>query len=543
MNLLTRNLNHGEPQTTALSVQQNRGLLVAGLTSATFSIVAALITLRWFILMKRTFRHKLVMFLIFSDAFKAFWYFIFPIVVFTRGPVPSTSKFCQVSGFFLAVGIEASDFAILMIALHSILYIFHPPATPGDSGGLYRWRYFVYPFWVALPLIVASLAFINHNQGYTTVGTYCYLPRRPFWYRLALSWIPRYCILLLIFTMYTAVYIYVSVKFRSFGSLINSDSEPSTSSNSRRSSMSMDDIAPDEPALVSPKKARFSRPASSRSVLEYAERPKDPWDEVNFITARGLRDTNIAATDFASLRNKSESTQNLTQEEPGIVPESRKVSQCPTTNTQWTGETSFTTPADFKRTSPPKPIDPLQRTRKAIRKQLRYLFIYPAVYVLMWTFPFVAHCLLYNDYYVSHPIYWLAILQTCSVSLQAAADCTVFSWREKPWRRVPENHRFSFSSTAFKEHSMRRSTLRTVDEERAVPEPLSADTAHIPSSHWWEAEGRKRKDSVWMGTDRRGTMSPDGFPSPILESTESRQNSVVLPDAVHMRSNEETRNA
>lgn len=48
------------------------------------------------------------MLLIQSDMFKALWFMIYPIVTFVSGPVLSSSTFCQVNGFFLAVGIEAS---------------------------------------------------------------------------------------------------------------------------------------------------------------------------------------------------------------------------------------------------------------------------------------------------------------------------------------------------------------------------------------------------------------------------------------------------
>jgi G protein-coupled receptor GPR1 len=48
------------------------------------------------------------MLLIQSDMFKALWFMVYPIVTFTNGPVPSKSSFCQVNGFFLSLGIEAS---------------------------------------------------------------------------------------------------------------------------------------------------------------------------------------------------------------------------------------------------------------------------------------------------------------------------------------------------------------------------------------------------------------------------------------------------
>lgn len=48
------------------------------------------------------------MLLIQSDMFKALWFMIYPIVVFIHGPVRDTSTFCQVNGFMIALGIEAS---------------------------------------------------------------------------------------------------------------------------------------------------------------------------------------------------------------------------------------------------------------------------------------------------------------------------------------------------------------------------------------------------------------------------------------------------
>jgi G protein-coupled receptor GPR1 len=40
--------------------------------------------------------------------FKALWFMVFPIVVFLHGPVDDNSDFCKISGFFLAIGMEAS---------------------------------------------------------------------------------------------------------------------------------------------------------------------------------------------------------------------------------------------------------------------------------------------------------------------------------------------------------------------------------------------------------------------------------------------------
>ena len=93
-------------------------------TAASISLLAAFTAVYRFTLMRQSFRHHL---LILSDMFKALRYFIFPVVVFTRGSVGSSSDFCQANGFLFAMGTEASDFAILMIAAHAAIYVFRPP--------------------------------------------------------------------------------------------------------------------------------------------------------------------------------------------------------------------------------------------------------------------------------------------------------------------------------------------------------------------------------------------------------------------------------
>ena len=190
------------------------------IVAASISLISGLLVLYWFIRMKRSFRHQyvftllaaqmspsaifrwiwlmvifysLIMLLIFSDFWKASWQLIYPAVVFTKGRVNSASVFCQMTGFFMSMGIEASgkistqfhhfaasylpeiDFAVLVIAVHSALYIFRPVTTLGE-GGLYRYRFYLYGIWLSFPLLMASLAFINGSLAYNSQGTYCYLP-------------------------------------------------------------------------------------------------------------------------------------------------------------------------------------------------------------------------------------------------------------------------------------------------------------------------------------------------------------------------------
>ena len=48
------------------------------------------------------------MILIVSDASKSVWYLIFPAVVFFQGTIKDSSSFCQATGFFVALGIQAT---------------------------------------------------------------------------------------------------------------------------------------------------------------------------------------------------------------------------------------------------------------------------------------------------------------------------------------------------------------------------------------------------------------------------------------------------
>lgn len=516
----------------SFSASQSRAILITALSAACFSLVAVLIALRWFLIMRRSFRHCLVMYLIISDASKAIWYFVFPIVVFVSGPVESSSNFCQASGFFLVVSIAMSDMAILIIALHSILYILRPNNAMGE-GGLYRYRNWIYPFWLGLPVLAASLAFIHEKDSYVTAGTFCYLPKRPFWYRLALSWVPRYLIISVILFMYIWIYIYVRIKFRGFDNLAGSDS--SSVSESRRESAypsGNEDVGRKPstqaahvrppPALTSPsfesrkQKASLSPGSGSQHI--------QPWDEVNFITAKPLQRNlpdNVAEDDTVSLTARGREGSSDIRIPSGDAPVketplessrrgSRKASAVLTTATsskiQRGGSSDHwaTTPVNIS----DEVSDPLKKTRLAIRKQLRYLFIYPLVYIIMWSFPFASQALSYDEYYVAHPVFWLSVVQTLMLGLQAGVDSILFSWTEKPWRRIDASSRFSLpfirrqSKALLQRHCPEKSAPSTA-EPPSKSQPL---VSHSP--HWWEAEGRRRNDSVWLGTSTFHTLSP-----------------------------------
>ena len=527
--------SHPIDQPGSLSPERGRVILIVGLTSASISLLIALVAFSWFASMRRTFRHHLIFLLIISDVFKAVWYFIFPVIVFTHGKVKDSDKICQTSGFFLALGTEASDCAILIIAIHSLIYVFRPPKARGE-GGLHRYRYFVYALWAGLPILLASLAFTNPAGGYVATSTYCYLPKRPLIYRLALSWIPRYIIFITIFTIYASISVYVHIKFKGFGELgpdvstFGQDSRKSTlqREDQERTTGSFGEPSAADAALrghESPKRSVVSalnhqkQPISGHAQTESTDSTPE-WESTNFITAPSLTSPKkgllqrIASTDFAPNSNASSDTQihtrngSLRSEQWDTIAARRKDSEVPTLRTNFTGDTlgvqNSMTALQTTRTD--GMTQQIEMTRNAIRRQLRYLFIYPAIYLIMWIFPFVSHCLQYSDYWVQHPPFWLAVITTFILPLQAGVDSVVFSWSEKPWRklggpallsteRLKKLKSWTFSEGEKSNHSA-GSTRDAGDAALCGDKPKNNR-----DSHWWEEEGKKRKDSVWLGTD------------------------------------------
>lgn len=507
--LLAKGLSTHTEEDSSLASSQNRAILIAGLSCACVSLTIVVIALRWFLLMKRIFRHRLILFLVASDTLKAIWYFVFAVVAIAGGPVSSQSDFCQAGGYLLLLFVEASDFAILLIAVHTLLCIFKPNSKSGE-GGLYPYRRWIYPVWLGPPVLFASLAFINGSDAYVTSGTYCFLPKRPFWYRLALSWIPRYVIIITILSMYVSIYVYVHVRFKGFKNLQAGDSSADSAHASRRATETAPAPLSRRPAFTpmaisaTPAESSSLRPAARRvhsynSVIGSAAKPGPqpehhaPWDSMSFITQLPLE----TATRVGFVRTTSpepdDQSGDPAQSASATLPADRKQSEAPTLLSNYTGETATShATLDTAQNKDSGTTDHLRNTRAAIRRQLRFLFIYPLIYILMWAFPFCQHALQYNDHYVRNPPFWLAVVSTCSLALQAGVNGIVFSWREKPWRRIDKDSRFSVSLRFWQSASHSDEG----DEEKPSAAPKAEN-----SPHWWEAEGLKRRDSVWMGTD------------------------------------------
>lgn len=165
---------------------------------------------------RRVFRHQLIFFLIGFDFLKAVTLLFYPARVALVKTAYYNSNFCDIVGFFTAMAIEGADLAIFSFAIHTALLIFRPNKKfkNGDKieGGLFPYRYLVLLFSFLFPIVLASLAFVQQT-GYVPLKCWCYLPERPRWYRLVLSWIPRYIIVITILCVYVAIYFHVIRQF------------------------------------------------------------------------------------------------------------------------------------------------------------------------------------------------------------------------------------------------------------------------------------------------------------------------------------------
>lgn len=429
------------------------------------------------------------------------------------------------------------------MSLHMYLQIFSTGSKIFGHDGLYRFRHTVMAGWTIFPLLCGVLAFIRGRQGYIAQGPFCTLPIRPYWYRLALQWIPRYLIWMFIMFVAIRIYLHVGQGFKIFAR--EDDKDTGTETNGYGESLG-------------------TMPGDGAQVIQVPKRRGASNGELQDLS--GLTDSNAAPTSSSSQESQSTWPTSLNSSAEGLklhsaghsrrsshvantgdgiahydhlqVPlEAKLQRQSVSTIASWRTSADMTSTANASPVSL-APIDegqqvisgdkqdivsadtPLKKRRRAIQRQLRLLFIYPVTYLMVWTIPFVYHSFNYSDKYAAHPIPILALLSTFSLTIAGTVDCIVFGWREKPWQHVPgADGTFlgSFKFWTFKSRRRRWATpapkrLPSIerDEEAAVGEPaqpskqanrLSAAPSNKPVLHMHK--------KTFSGTSDRATRAAD----------------------------------
>lgn len=347
------------------------------------------------------------------------------------------------------------------MALHSAIQVFYP-STLVSSDGLYPVRRHVYVLAFALPTLMAGLAFVNPDYAYVSQGSFCALPIRPFWYRLAFTWVPRYIIILVIIGIAIAIYVHVGFRFRDFSNADSSFVSFKTSNGSNTTHTNTQEEAKMEDITFELENMQ-SRPQPKRRLSSIgddmprrASAPQATSPSSSHMPQRGK-----------STRSLPGSSLNLVRSHLGIAR--------PALHSIPSGQ-SFIDPIsplggpflnaensdnDKSASLPPPsthvPTPPVQsggqlsqsKRRQRIHRQLRLIFIYPLVYTLMWLIPFALHCMNYWDKYAHHPVEALRVGASLCISLMGFVDALIFSLREKPWRGIESSDGSFWGSFVF----------------------------------------------------------------------------------------------
>lgn len=451
--------------TPAQNILQRTLAIVASVVSIVFCLAAIYCFLA--IDPKRlVFRHQLIAFLILFDLLKAVVLLIFPSRVFTHPDLYFNDVFCQVIGFFTATCIEGADLAILSFAVHTFLLIFKPsltmklPDSDRVEGGLYRYRYYVYGLSFIIPLALASFPYIG--VGYVSFVCWCYLPQRPVWYRLVLSWVPRYLIVVIILSVYGLIYYHVLKEFRTLGGVFSTMHRLK-----HRTAL--------HPTSLMAKPSFFS------SILYFFETLRDHLFPKLMLPGES---SDISRTDSSTDSNIDPiALENYETRVPAA-------------------------PADPENTAGSDAIqaanlEHFRHRQKVIEKQMKSIFVYPFAYILMWLFPFILQCTQINYEFHHGPLVWLNCVGAFMQPFYGFVDSMVFFYREQPWKHTIMENFSKLYSTQLESFYMRHSSCG--DTDSTLTTTNLAKSAHVDVtqySRWRQILCKLRFPLMQLPTER-----------------------------------------
>ncbi|BFZ59726.1 G protein-coupled receptor gpr1 [Saitoella coloradoensis] len=387
-----------------------------------------------------SFRHQLIFLLFVSDFCKAAWEMIFPAVALSRGMINAESSFCQAAGFFSETFIEATDFAVFVIALHTALYVFLSHKQTGKEGGLYSYRGWVFTMWALLSILLASLVFAG--EGYVPLPNWCYIPVKPIAWRMALSWGPRFFIIGFVLVLYLALYIYVKSQFRSIRKDLH------------RHSLLSEDLPEPAGAAVGREGRQPSQDAGVAMLDTHGllgdvseEAPAQP-PQSKSTSASERRDSNFGAITLSSRQTSSaplelpvhaqDSAHGSTPSPfPLDIPAAEELTLGPFPGQQQSDPTT-TSAQQASLNQPLTPMQELHKRHLLVIRQLRLLFIYPIVYLFLWIIPLVLYIFQLSSASVTKPIFVLHTISSGVIPMHGFVDVMVFVTKEKPYVRVSQ---------------------------------------------------------------------------------------------------------
>lgn len=378
------------------------------------------------------------------------------------------------------------DFSALAIAVHTALQIFRPVVfgVNGEEAGLYRYRVPIYISTAVLPLTICALAFTRNGPAFIAQGPLCSLPLRPFWYRLALSWIPRYLAMLTILILYIALYIHVGRQFgtfkisETFGFRPNGHNRKATLF-SERNVFEMAPVQSSDIKIVHNRSGSIAHSLGAMcnalkvSARSSIRRASEGTTCVNGSTStnsgnsgvtkrtesldipRPILLTPVSPRDACSF-NKPEghiaiSPISRQDHAPNAILTGHVLGPSPTTRLA-----DWNTEHGLQDLSEPILTREMRAKRNQAMRQLRLLFIYPICYFICWLVPFILNLTNYSNYLVQHPPFVIALLAYISIALMGTVSALVFSVRERPWRHTIGSDGTFFGSFVVWKHDATR---------------------------------------------------------------------------------------
>lgn len=455
---------------------------ILSVVASCVSIVAGLMAFYLYLSMReKVFRHHLILLLLSFDFGKALVLLWYPARVLLVPSAYDNVNFCEVVGFFTSTFIEAADVAVLALAIHTALLIYKKDS--GKEGGLYQYRYYFYTINFVLPLVMASLAFTDRGKRtYSPLTTWCYLPIKPFWYRLVLSWIPRYIILTSILAIYLSIYIYVKLEY-------NKVMKSYKQSQSYLQDSTNPEGEPPQPVLSRLK--TFFKPSSPSGIKEPFSAKQTAIKIISPVCRFISNFPGLSFLDPSRLfHNPTDSTNDI---DMAI--------------------------RDFQKDA----LANFQTRRIMIERQIQTIFLYPIAYVFLWIAPFAAHLIQYRNYPGESTVYWISAIASFMQPFNCAVDTLVFCIRERPWvdrkeviftSKNAEWIRTSFwrmIPCASPERKRRVSTTSVMTASEAGNTQLSCSTAGNPFATFdtdiERFANRKRSTSTFGGKHGRKSSS------------------------------------
>jgi G protein-coupled receptor GPR1 len=342
---------------------------------------------------------------------------------------------------------------------------------------------YINSFLATVPFLFAGLAFLNPQGAYEYNAGVCWLPIQPVWYRLALSWIPRYMIFVTILVLSFTVYFHVGNQFDSFQKLWSS-SRRESHVHRWRHHLGNHDSKHGTPTAWTPNggapSIQIPMPLRKMSDEVTVARHRVSLDENRRSSKTTGKSAHYTDTDMemevipdreenSSIAvERLDNANGLPTTDSGIhlgalssSPDPPSAQRDSSSTTNYVGKAAPRTKSGpgrlmrsaFRGASEPlkAPLeryhpdtegnigdnaanDMLEAKRATIMLQIRMNFTYPIVYVALWIFPFVLHCMQYKAMYARDPPSGLAALSILCISSMGFANCLIFLVREQPWR-------------------------------------------------------------------------------------------------------------